>query len=82
MLVHAYATLTRKAKWRGPHTSFNMLQFVLFYSVTRYTRSLVSGIHVNTTKLRNITCTLVATGVILQSLECNHIMVVNNYSVV
>jgi hypothetical protein len=32
--------------------------------------SRVSCIHVNTTKLRNITCTLVATGVSLWSLEC------------
>ena len=51
-------------------TSFNMLHFVLFHSVTCYANSLVSCIHVNTTKLRNITCTLVATGVILRSLEC------------
>jgi hypothetical protein len=48
-----------------PHISF-----VLFHSVTCYTNSLVSRIQVNTTKLRNITCTLVATGVILRSLEC------------
>ena len=47
-----------------PHISF-----VLFHSVTCYTNSTVSRIHVNTTKLRNITCTLVATGVILRSLE-------------
>ena len=48
-----------------PHISF-----VLFYNVTCYTNSIVSRILVNTTKLRNMTCTLVATGVILQSLEC------------
>ena len=36
-----------------------------------YTNSIASGIHVNITKLRNITCTLVATGVILQSFECS-----------
>ena len=41
-----------------------------FHSVTCYTNSVASLIHVNTTKLRNITCTLVAMGVILQSLEC------------
>jgi hypothetical protein len=50
-----------------PHIS----SFVLFHSVTCYTNAIVSRIHVNTTKLRNITCTLVATGVILWSLECN-----------
>jgi hypothetical protein len=37
--------------------------------VTCYTNSIVSCIHVNSTKLRNITCTLVATCMILQSLE-------------
>jgi hypothetical protein len=46
------------------------ISFVLFHNVTCYTNSLVSRIHVNTTKVRNITCTLVATGVILRSLEC------------
>ena len=51
------------SKW--PHISF-----VLFHTVTCYTKSIVSRIHVDTTKLRNNTCTLVATGVILRSLEC------------
>jgi hypothetical protein len=32
--------------------------------------SIISRIHANTTKLCNITCTLVATGVILRSLKC------------
>ena len=41
-----------------------------FRSVTCYTNSTVPRIHVNTPQLRNITCTLVATGVILRSLEC------------
>ena len=40
--------------------------FVLFHNVTCYTNFIASCIHVNTLKLRNITCTLVA----LQSLEC------------
>jgi hypothetical protein len=48
-----------------PHTSF-----VLFHSITCYTNSIASRIHVNITKLRNITCTLVATGVILRNLKC------------
>ena len=43
--------------------------FVLFHSVTCYTNFVVSCIHVNTAKLHNITCTLVATGVIIRSLE-------------
>jgi hypothetical protein len=48
-----------------PHISF-----VSFHNVTCYTNSLVSRIHVNTTTPRNITSILVATGVILRSLEC------------
>ena len=49
-----------------PHISF-----ALFHSVTCYTNPRVPCIHANTTKLRNITCTLVATCVILRScLEC------------
>ena len=45
------------------------ISFMLFHSVTCYTNPLISRIHVNTTKLCNITCTLVATSVILRSLE-------------
>ena len=47
-----------------------MLHFVLFPNVTCYTYSLLSRIHVNTIELCKITCTLVATSVILWSLEC------------
>jgi hypothetical protein len=71
MLVHPYVTSSGKTKWSGPHRTIKMLHFVLFHSVTCYTKSIVSRIHVNATKLRNITCTLVATCVILRSLECN-----------
>ena len=70
MLVHAYPTSPRKAKWSGPHHTIKMLHFVLFHSVTCYTNSIVSCTHVNTTKLCNITCTLVATCVIIRSLDC------------
>ena len=70
MLVHAYAISSGKAKWSGPHHTIKMLHLVLFHSVTCYTNSMVSNIHVDTTKLCNITCTLLATGVILRSLEC------------
>jgi hypothetical protein len=73
MLVHAYATLPGKAKRSAPHHTIKMLHFVLFLSVTCYTSSIVSCIHVNTTKLYNITCTLVATGVILWSLGCSSV---------
>ena len=47
------------------------ISLVLFHNVTCYTNSIVSRIHVNTSKLCNITCTLVAVlGMILWSLEC------------
>ena len=46
------------------------IPFVLFRSVTCYTNFVVSRIHVNTTKIHIITCTLIATSVILWSLEC------------
>jgi hypothetical protein len=49
-----------------PHISFE-----LFHNLTCYTNSIASRIHVNTTELHNITCTLVAIGMILRSLlEC------------
>jgi hypothetical protein len=44
--------------------------FVFFHNVTCYINSIISHIHVNTKKLCNITCILVATCVILWSLEC------------
>ena len=47
-----------------------MLHFVLFHNVTCSTNSLLSCIQFNTKKLHNITCTLVATSVILHNLEC------------
>ena len=46
------------------------IDFVLFLNVTSYTASLLSCIHVNTTELLNITCTLVASSMILWRLEC------------
>jgi hypothetical protein len=70
MLVHAYVTSPGKAKWSGLHHNIKILCFVLFHSVTCYTNSIVSCIHVNTTNLRNIMCTLVATCVVLWSVEC------------
>ena len=45
------------------------VDFGLFHNITCYTNSLLSCIHVNTTKLLNITCTLVPTSMILRSLE-------------
>jgi hypothetical protein len=52
-ICHIFGT----AKWSGPHHTIKMLQFVLSHRVTCYTNSQVSRVHVNTTKLRNNTCT-------------------------
>ena len=49
------------------NSSYLHISFMLFHNVTCYTYSIASRIHVNTTKLCSITCTLVATGVIIQS---------------
>jgi hypothetical protein len=51
-------------------SNFPHISCVLFLNITCYTNSIVSRIHVSTTKLHNIMCTLVTTGVILQSLRC------------
>jgi hypothetical protein len=50
-------------------TNIKMLHFVLFRSVTCYIDPIVSRM-LTLRKLRNLKCTLVATGVILWSLEC------------
>jgi hypothetical protein len=52
------------------NSNYPHISFVWFHNVTHYTHSIVSRIHVDTTKLHNIMCTLVATFVILWSLEC------------
>ena len=57
-----------------PHVSF-----VLFHNVTCDTNSIASRIHVHTTKLRNITYTLVATCVILRSLECSRLIAADQH---
>ena len=63
--------ILEKAKWSGPQQQrWGEIEFK-FHSVTSYTDSIISCIHVNTTKLCNIMCSLVVTCVILRSLECN-----------
>jgi hypothetical protein len=71
-LVECWCVYMPHCPWRpsGVDHIIEMLHFVWFHSVTCYTNLIVSCIHVNTTKLRNITCTLVATAFILRSLEC------------
>ena len=81
MLVNAYATSPGKAKWLGPHHIIKVLHFVLFHNVTCYTNTITSHIHVNTTTLRNITCTFVATCMILRSLECIFFLSLYIYSI-
>ena len=46
------------------------VDFMLFHNVTCYTISLLSSIRVHTTKLLNITCTLITTSMRLWTLEC------------
>jgi hypothetical protein len=48
-----------------------ILIVVLFHNVTRYIDSLLMRIHVNITNLLNLTCTLVATSMVLGRFECS-----------
>ena len=66
--MYTSATSFGKAKWSGPHQQRWKYEFK-YHSVTCYTKYIISRMHVYTTKLRNITCTLAAIGVILRSLE-------------
>ena len=55
---------------RCHHCPYYNIDIVLFHDVTSYINPFLSPIHVNTIKLLHITCTLVATKMILWSLEC------------
>ena len=48
------------------------VDFMLLHNITCYTNFSSSCIHVNTTNILNITCTLFATSMILRRLESNH----------
>ena len=52
------------------HRYYSREDFVLFHNVKCYIDSLLARIHVNIDDLLTITCTLVATSVILGRLEC------------
>jgi hypothetical protein len=52
------------------NSNYPHISFISFPNITCYNNFIVSCIHVNTTKLHNITCTFVATCLILWSLEC------------
>ena len=51
------------------HCHYCNVDFVLFHNVTYYTNYLLSCIHVSTITLLDVTCTLVATSMILGKLE-------------
>ena len=51
MLVHAYATSPGKSEWSGPHQQRLEKNEFKFHSVTWYTNSIVSPIHVNCRKI-------------------------------
>jgi hypothetical protein len=62
-----HITREGQVKWTTPQHTIKMLHFVLLHNVTCYIDFIVPHTMLNTTKLHNITHTLVAAGVILQS---------------
>ena len=66
-----YTTHLHASCWRHCHYRHCCnVEFVLFHNITCYTKYLLSCIRVNKVYLFNITCTLVATSMILGRLEC------------
>jgi hypothetical protein len=60
------------------NSNCSRISFVSFHNVTCYINSIISCIHVNTTKVCNIACTIDAIGVILRSFECTIVDVLFN----
>ena len=60
-IIHQIIQTTRPHASRCHHCHYCSIDFVLFHNVTCYTYCLLLDMHVNTTTLLNITCTLVAT---------------------
>ena len=72
----SFAHVCNFGRWSVPMHEINilnitMLHLVSFHNVTCYTISLLSCIHVSTTKFCNITHNLITTSGILWSLECS-----------
>ena len=69
-MIHQRIQTTRLHASCSHYCHYLHVDFVLFHNITCYTNYLLSSIHVDTTYLFNIMCTLVATCVILGRLEC------------
>ena len=69
--IHHQIQTTHSHASCGHYCHYCNVDFVLFHNMSCYTNSLLPCIHVNTTYLLNVTCTLVATCMILWRLECH-----------
>ena len=70
-IIHQGIQITCSHTSYHHHFHYCNVSFVSFPNVTCYTNSLLSCIHVNTTYLLNVTCTLVATCMILRRIKCS-----------
>ena len=69
-IIHQRIQTTCRHTSRCHHCHHCIVGFVLFHNVTCYTSNLLSCIHVDTTCILNVACTLVATYMILGRFEC------------
>ena len=69
-ITHQRIQTTRSHVSGGHHCHYCVVDFPLLHNATCYTSSLLSCIHVNVVDLLNITCTLVASSMMLRRLEC------------